>query len=153
MKSIRDRLIAHLQNDNGTINDSTVDALYREANRLPEDTETDLEAVEQWAVGLASQPEIQNKLYTATYLVFPLAEHQTPRAPKVSNPNCCGNRCVSETGEVRTLRLGKTADQGSLILCHACFLHEIWHRQERNRNLAKDCQFEIPSWDSLPVYS
>ncbi len=48
--SITSRLIAHLESEGGTMNDSTTDALYREANRIPDNVETDLESVERWAV-------------------------------------------------------------------------------------------------------
>jgi hypothetical protein len=51
-QSVRERLIAHLAGD-GTLNDNTVDELYREANRIPADQETDLETVERWAVSVA----------------------------------------------------------------------------------------------------
>lgn len=47
--TIRDRLTAHLASKDGTPNDNTTDALYREAHGLAEDVETDLETVEQWA--------------------------------------------------------------------------------------------------------
>lgn len=47
-KSVAARLKEHLQGD-GTANDGTTDALYREAHRIPKDQDTDLETVEQWA--------------------------------------------------------------------------------------------------------
>lgn len=52
-KSIKQRLLYHLEHEDGTLNDSDVDALYREAHHIPEDEETDLETVETWAVELA----------------------------------------------------------------------------------------------------
>ena len=42
------RLLAHLESG-GTLNDSTVDDLYRECHGTPVDDETDLEHVEHWA--------------------------------------------------------------------------------------------------------
>ena len=39
----------HAASDNGTYNDSTTDALYREYHRLPEDAATDLDDVASWA--------------------------------------------------------------------------------------------------------
>ncbi len=50
--SVKERLIVHLAGE-GTLNDNTVDELYREANRIPSDQETDLETVERWAVTVA----------------------------------------------------------------------------------------------------
>ena len=47
MKTWKQRLIAHLAGD-GTINDLETDAFYREANKVPDDVETDLESVERW---------------------------------------------------------------------------------------------------------
>lgn len=51
--SIAARLIAHLGGD-GTVNDSETDALYRAWFRLADAAETDLEAVEEWAVTTAT---------------------------------------------------------------------------------------------------
>lgn len=51
-KSIRERLREHLLDVNNTANDSEVDSLYREANHIPIDEETDLEKVEAWAISL-----------------------------------------------------------------------------------------------------
>lgn len=47
--SVYSRLAAHLNGD-GTLNDGTTDELYRDYHRLGDDAETDLEAVEKWAV-------------------------------------------------------------------------------------------------------
>ena len=49
MKTIAQRLTEHLEGD-GTINDGDTDMLYREAHKLLDDEETDLETVEQWAM-------------------------------------------------------------------------------------------------------
>jgi len=68
----------------------------------------------------------------------------------MKNWNCDNDKCLSATGEVRVL---PTGGQGNLILCRACFLHELRYRQERNRALSVDCQFELPTWDSLKVYA
>lgn len=48
-KEIRRELEAHLYSV-GTINDSTTERLYREAHDIPNDQDTDLETVENWAV-------------------------------------------------------------------------------------------------------
>lgn len=55
--SIASRLTAHLTGD-GTPNDNTTDALYREARGIAPDAVTDLEAVERWAFEtLMNSPE------------------------------------------------------------------------------------------------
>lgn len=67
----------------------------------------------------------------------------------MQNPNCDGAHCVSTSGEVRVLRSG---GDSNLILCHACYRHELTWRRERNRELSKDAQFQLPDWESLKVY-
>lgn len=51
-KNIAARLTEHLSGD-GTMNDGTTDALYREWHRTPEGHDTDLEMVEAWAQRVA----------------------------------------------------------------------------------------------------
>ncbi len=65
------------------------------------------------------------------------------------NPNCDGSVCKSSSGEVRVL---PTGGGGNLILCRACYGHEMAYRRERNRRLAGDARFDIPAWESLAVY-
>ena len=65
------------------------------------------------------------------------------------NPNCDGSHCLSPSGQVRVLPYGGA---GNLILCRICFFHEIRFRQLRNRDLSKDSQFALPTWDSLKIY-
>jgi hypothetical protein len=65
------------------------------------------------------------------------------------NPNCCGSGPCSSNPEVRVLPLG---GEGNLILCWRCYGNEIRFRRERNEELSKDCQFDLPSWNSLKVY-
>lgn len=67
----------------------------------------------------------------------------------MQNPDCQGGVCLSNKGEVRVLPAGGDAN---MILCRPCFFHEIAYRKERNKQLGKDCQFRLPSWDSLKVY-
>lgn len=52
--SVAARLLKHLSGD-GTLNDGETDALYREAHRIPEGADTDLETVERWAVETANR--------------------------------------------------------------------------------------------------
>ena len=51
--TIRKALVEHLTGD-GTMNDGTTDALYREWFRIPDGQDTDLEAVEAWAQRVAN---------------------------------------------------------------------------------------------------
>ncbi len=72
---------------------------------------------------------------------------------RTQNPNCDGDKCRKESGEVRLLPLDKdTVHGGNLILCHACYTYEIAYRKERNSELSKGCQFDLPAWESLKVY-
>lgn len=66
----------------------------------------------------------------------------------MDNWNCDGSgpHCG---GEVRVL---PTGGDGNAILCLNCYNREIAYRVERNRDLGKDCQFELPQWDTLKVY-
>jgi hypothetical protein len=66
------------------------------------------------------------------------------------NPNCDGARCTWSVGEVRVLPLGAG---GNLILCHTCFAHEIRFRKERNKELSADARFDLPTWESLKIYT
>lgn len=65
----------------------------------------------------------------------------------IHNNNCDGDHCQSATGEVRVLPYG---GGGNLILCRACFDHEIAWRKERNREVHSP--FNLPLWNSLSVY-
>lgn len=67
----------------------------------------------------------------------------------MKNPDCDNDKCRSAHGEVRVL---PTGGDGNLILCRACFHYELAFRRERNLDLSKDCQFELPEWKSLKVY-
>lgn len=67
------------------------------------------------------------------------------------NPNCDGAHCISSEGETRLLPIGRNPHHGNLILCHECFCRELLWRRERNRELAKDCAFALPAWNSLTV--
>lgn len=65
------------------------------------------------------------------------------------NPNCDGSdeHCRGSL-EVRTLPLGGGAN---LIVCRACFDHEMaWRKAENQRGVAQS--WDIPDWDSLMVY-
>lgn len=69
--------------------------------------------------------------------------------PLMKNPNCDNDKCTSATSEVRVLPSG---GDSNLILCRACFNHEIRFREERNQKLADDCKIKPPHWESLKVY-
>lgn len=66
----------------------------------------------------------------------------------VNNPNCDGSG-PHTTQQVRVLPTGGDSNG---ILCRGCFNREISFRKERNRELSKDCQFKLPTWESLRVY-
>ena len=68
------------------------------------------------------------------------------------NPNCDGDHCNSATGQVRVLPTGSLPHHGNMILCQSCFRHELAWRVERNTELAPDCAFKLPTWESLKVY-
>lgn len=40
----------HMEEEDGTLNDSRMEELYRLANGMDEDSETELEDVERWAI-------------------------------------------------------------------------------------------------------
>lgn len=48
--------------------------------------------------------------------------------------------------------MGSDPHHGNLILCRFCFCRENDYRRERNKALAKDFQFETPTWETLKVY-
>lgn len=67
------------------------------------------------------------------------------------NPMCDGSGpCCA--GEVRVLPLGKNPHHGNLILCRNCHWREIEFRKDRNTELAPDCRFDLPTWETLNVY-
>jgi len=66
---------------------------------------------------------------------------------RARNNNCDGDHCRVETGEVRVLPYG---GGGNLILCRACYEHEIRWRKERNREVWS--AFDLPAWESLRIY-
>jgi len=53
------------------------------------------------------------------------------------------------TAGVRVLPSG---GDSNLILCHACYMREMNYRSGRNLELAEDCKFQLPTWNSLKVY-
>lgn len=69
------------------------------------------------------------------------------------NPNCDNDKCWNDHDEVRLLPLGSEPNHGNLILCRACFNYEITYQRQRNRELGKDNQFNIPNWEDLKVYA
>ena len=65
------------------------------------------------------------------------------------NPNCDGDHCTTNAGEVRLL---PTGGGGNAILCADCYAHELAWRRERNKELGEDAQFDLPPWITLSVY-
>lgn len=62
------------------------------------------------------------------------------------NPNCDGAWCTSATGEVRLLPTGGSGG-GNMILCHACFSHEIAFQKDQWPDQP------VPKWEDLQVYT
>ena len=73
----------------------------------------------------------------------------------IQNPMCDGSHCTSETGEVRVLPVTNFVSGGcsNVILCRACHWHELSWRRERNRELAPECQFDLPAFETLKFYT
>jgi hypothetical protein len=67
----------------------------------------------------------------------------------MKNPNCDGEHCIKQRGEVRVL---PTGGDSSAILCRECYWREMMFRHVRNEKLSDDCKFSIPTWESLRVY-
>jgi hypothetical protein len=66
------------------------------------------------------------------------------------NPNCDGGHCSSSTGQVRVL---PTGGDSNAILCNTCWRYEMAFRRDRNRELAPENRFDLPTWASLKVYN
>jgi len=69
----------------------------------------------------------------------------------MQNWNCDGSGPHSP-GIVKVLPLGSSPDHGNLILCLACFNREMSYRRGRNKELSRDCAFQLPTWESLKEY-
>lgn len=66
-------------------------------------------------------------------------------APPETMTDDFGHECT----EVRVLPYGG----GGNILCgHRGYCREIAGRIERNRELAPNCRYDLPAWESLKVY-
>ena len=70
-----------------------------------------------------------------------------------TNFNCDGSGPCIVNGEVRMLPTGSQQHHGNMILCLLCYRREITWRKSRNAELGKDCQFQLPKWESLKIYS
>jgi hypothetical protein len=67
----------------------------------------------------------------------------------MTNSNCDGSGPHTQ-GEVRIL---PTGPHSNAILCSQCYIRELAWRRERNKDLAPDVRFDLPTWDSLKVYA
>lgn len=67
----------------------------------------------------------------------------------MKNPNCDGDHCTQEDGEVRVLPVG---GGGNVILCKDCFRHEMEYRRQTNQALTGTSRYDTPEWSELPVY-
>lgn len=69
----------------------------------------------------------------------------------MQNPMCDGSG-PCHPGEVRVLPWTRDRWGGNSILCWLCFRREMTWRHQRNAELAEDCQFDLPRWESLKIY-
>ncbi len=69
---------------------------------------------------------------------------------EIHNPNCDGDRCRAEVGEVRVYPLGGS---GNLILCIVCWAHENRYRFERGRETGAPENWPQENWFAAKVYS
>jgi hypothetical protein len=67
----------------------------------------------------------------------------------VHNPNCCGDHCHAETGEVRVYPLG---GGGNLILCNACWINENRYRHKRGVETGAPENWPQVNWATAEVY-
>ena len=73
------------------------------------------------------------------------------KGKQMNNPMCDGSGPCAD-GEVRVLPVGSSPHHGNMILCRLCFGRELAWRRDRNHDLAKDCQFKLPAWETCEVY-
>lgn len=72
---------------------------------------------------------------------------------QIVNYNCDGQgfgNCTGEHSQVRSLPLGGGAN---VIVCHSHYNNEINFRKIRNNYLDNSAKFDLPSWESLEVYT
>jgi hypothetical protein len=67
------------------------------------------------------------------------------------NPNCDSDRCLLHKGEVRLLPLSGDGLHGNMIVCRACFEHEMHFRREQLTRFGGTYLF--PAWETLEVYN
>lgn len=65
------------------------------------------------------------------------------------NPNCDHNRCTFFDSEVRLFPIGSG---GNMILCRACYRHEVDYLMERMATEHIEVS-EIPTWSELKKYT
>ncbi len=66
----------------------------------------------------------------------------------IENTNCDKTKCTSSHSEVRLLPYG---GGGNMIVCKACYEHEMEYRHDRNKETRED-RFLLPEWEDLKVY-
>lgn len=62
--------------------------------------------------------------------------------------NCCDYGHETKK-QVRRLPI---SEDSAVIVCITHYWAEMHFRQERNKELDKSCQFDLPKWNSLKVY-
>lgn len=68
------------------------------------------------------------------------------------NPNCDGGFGANHSVNPQ-VRVLPTGGDSNLIVCRLCYQKEINFRRERNLTLSDDAKFDLPSWESLKVYT
>ena len=69
------------------------------------------------------------------------------------NPNCDGDHCQSNTGEVRLYALGDKPLHGNMILCLACWAYENQWRFKRGMETKHPDNWPLHDWDDAKPYA
>ena len=68
------------------------------------------------------------------------------------NPNCDGDHCSNDTGEVRLYPIGDEPLHGNMILCLACWAHENAFRLDRGHESGHPENWPLRDWDEAKTY-
>lgn len=64
------------------------------------------------------------------------------------NNNCDNDKCVDPNSEVRLL---PTGGDGNMIVCQACYEHEMSFRRQQNAGSTHKL-YHTPKWEDLTIY-
>ena len=68
------------------------------------------------------------------------------------NPYCDGINCTKVNGTIKIVSL-ETDSNDNMLLCHDCYIIEMFYRLERNKDLKAGRRFVIPLWENLQGYN